>query len=91
MRAQSAVGVKCIAAYRVGLDLDPAGRPTPDVEVAGQRLATRSSADGGRSAWPTRSLHRFLVWAAVDLGLPLQFHVGYGDATSTSAAATRCC
>jgi predicted TIM-barrel fold metal-dependent hydrolase len=25
-------------------------------------------------------LHRFLVWCAVDAGLPVQFHVGYGDA-----------
>jgi hypothetical protein len=25
-------------------------------------------------------LHRFLVWSGVDLGLPVQFHVGYGDA-----------
>jgi predicted TIM-barrel fold metal-dependent hydrolase len=24
-------------------------------------------------------LHRFLVWCGVDLGLPVQFHVGYGD------------
>jgi predicted TIM-barrel fold metal-dependent hydrolase len=26
------------------------------------------------------TLHRFLVWCGVDLGLPVQFHVGYGDA-----------
>ena len=25
-------------------------------------------------------LHRFLVWCGMDLGLPVQFHVGYGDA-----------
>jgi predicted TIM-barrel fold metal-dependent hydrolase len=25
-------------------------------------------------------LHRFLVWCGIDLGLPVQFHVGYGDA-----------
>ena len=24
-------------------------------------------------------LHRFLIWCGADLGLPLQFHVGYGD------------
>lgn len=26
------------------------------------------------------TLHRFLIWCGVDLGLPVQFHVGYGDA-----------
>jgi uncharacterized protein len=24
-------------------------------------------------------LHRFFIWCAADLGLPVQFHVGYGD------------
>src|SRR6202012_3074887 len=24
-------------------------------------------------------LHRFLIWSGADLGLPVQFHVGYGD------------
>jgi len=24
-------------------------------------------------------LHRFLIWTGADLGLPIQFHVGYGD------------
>jgi uncharacterized protein len=24
-------------------------------------------------------LHRFLIWCGADLGLPIQFHVGYGD------------
>jgi predicted TIM-barrel fold metal-dependent hydrolase len=35
-------------------------------------------ADGPRLADPV--LHRFLVWLAVDRRLPVQFHVGYGDA-----------
>jgi predicted TIM-barrel fold metal-dependent hydrolase len=25
-------------------------------------------------------LHRFLIWSGIDLQLPVQFHVGYGDA-----------
>ena len=71
----SAVGVKSIAAYRTGLDLNPE-RPT-DAEVAaaaGRWLA------GGREAGPPRiadeTLQRFLIWCGVDLGLPVQFHVG---------------
>ena len=78
-RAADAVGTKSIAAYRTGLDLDP-GRPS-DAEVtaaAGRWLA----AAGGpgrplRLADPT--LQRFLIWCGVDLRLPVQFHVGYGD------------
>jgi len=71
------VGFKSIAAYRTGLDLDP-GRPS-DAEVraaAGRWL-------GAAGARPLRladeTLQRFLIWCAVDLGLPVQFHVGYGD------------
>jgi uncharacterized protein len=73
-----AAGVKTIAAYRVGLDLDPA-RPARR-EVAAAAGALLAAADAGR---PPRVadpvLHRFLVWCGVDLGRPVQFHVGYGD------------
>jgi predicted TIM-barrel fold metal-dependent hydrolase len=76
MRTADAVGVKSIAAYRTGLDLE-SGRPS-DAEVtaaAGRWLADRSR--------PLRladeTLQRFLIWCGVDLRLPVQFHVGYGD------------
>jgi hypothetical protein len=81
------VGVKSIAAYRVGLALD--GRRPSDAEVvaaAGRWLGTTGAgaAEGGRAAGrPGRLadevLHRFFVWCGADLGLPVQFHVGYGD------------
>ena len=78
--ARTAVAVKSVAAYRVGLDL-PGDRPTA-VEVAA--AAGRVLASAGRSdARPVRLadpvLHRFLIWAGVDLGLPVQIHTGYGD------------
>jgi uncharacterized protein len=86
--AAGVVGVKSIAAYRTGLDLSP-DRPT-DAEVtaaAGRWLATGAGAAGARgaaaAAGPPRiadeTLQRFLIWCGVDLGLPVQFHVGYGD------------
>src|SRR4051794_1014970 len=78
-RCADAVGVKSIAAYRVGLALEGA-RPS-DGEVAGAAGALLEAVDGGarlRVADPV--LHRFLVWCGIDLGLPMQFHVGYGDA-----------
>jgi predicted TIM-barrel fold metal-dependent hydrolase len=78
-RCASAVGVKSIAAYRAGLDL-PGERPD-DAEVtaaAGRLLAGIEAGAPVRLADPV--LHAFLVWCGVDLGLPVQFHVGYGDA-----------
>ncbi|HYJ74053.1 MAG TPA: amidohydrolase family protein [Kineosporiaceae bacterium] len=78
-RDQDAVGVKSIAAYRCGLDLDPR-RPAPaQVERAAARWLAR---DRGSGAWrlDDQVLVRHLLWTAVDLGLPIQFHIGYGDA-----------
>jgi predicted TIM-barrel fold metal-dependent hydrolase len=78
-RAASAVGVvgfKSIAAYRTGLNLNPE-RPS-DAEVtaaAGRLLAART----GPPRIADETLQRFLIWCGVDLGLPVQFHVGYGD------------
>jgi uncharacterized protein len=76
-RARPAIGLKSVAAYRVGLDLDPA-RPT-DTEVAVAAAHWLDTPDGkpGRLADPV--LHRFFIWCGADLGLPIQFHVGYGD------------
>jgi hypothetical protein len=74
------VGFKSIAAYRVGLELD--GRRPGDGEVVA--AASRwLGGDGGAGGAPPRLadevLHRFFIWCGADLGLPIQFHVGYGD------------
>ncbi len=64
-----------MAAYRVGLEL--AGARPSDAEVAA--AAGRLLAHGPiRVADPV--LHRFLIWSGIDLRMPVQFHVGYGDA-----------
>ena len=80
-RTASAVGVKSIAAYRTGLGLR-AERPS-DAEVtaaAGHWLAASArSADTGPPRLADETVARFLVWCGVDLRLPVQFHVGYGD------------
>jgi predicted TIM-barrel fold metal-dependent hydrolase len=73
VRRPGVVGVKSVAAYRTGFDLDPA-RPS-DAEVT--RAARRWLARGGRLDEPV--LVRHLLWTAVDLGLPLQLHTGFGD------------
>jgi uncharacterized protein len=77
--AVGAVGLKSIAAYRTGLDLNPE-RPS-DAEVtaaAGRWLAARPKG-GGSPRIADETLQRFLIWCGVDLGLPVQFHAGYGD------------
>ncbi|MER5177626.1 amidohydrolase family protein [Streptomyces sp. NPDC002896] len=80
------VAVKSVAAYRTGFDLDP-GRPSDsDVTEAARRwLRTgeattkthRPKEDAPRLDDPV--LMRHLLWTAVDLGLPLQLHTGFGD------------
>jgi predicted TIM-barrel fold metal-dependent hydrolase len=78
-RCAGAVAVKSIAAYRAGLAL-AGGRPA-DAEVADAAGPLLAVADaGGRPRVADEVLHRFLVWCGIDLGLPVQFHVGYGDA-----------
>ncbi|WP_225993680.1 amidohydrolase family protein [Actinomadura rudentiformis] len=84
VRSESVVGCKSIAAYRAGLELS-GERPTGAevTSAAGRLLREADRAMAGRSAPPRVSdevLHRFLVWCSVDAGLPVQFHVGYGDA-----------
>jgi uncharacterized protein len=72
------VGVKSIAAYRVGLALG--GRRPTDAEVAaaaGRWLG--AGTDGAPPRLADETLHRFFIWCGADLGLPIQFHVGYGD------------
>lgn len=77
--AVGAVGLKTIVAYRFGLDFDPQRPTDAGVTRAVQRwLRDLGHARAPRVADPV--LLRFLIWCAVDTGLPLQFHVGYGDA-----------
>ena len=80
------VGFKSIAAYRVGLEL--AGRRPGDGEVAAAAsrwlggaagVAGGTDAAGGTPRLADEVLHRFFIWCGADLGLPIQFHVGYGD------------
>ena len=71
---RDAVAVKSIVAYRHGLDFAPA-RPAPaDVSAAAAEWLTEP---GRRLDHPV--LLRFVLWAGVDQGLPLQIHTGFGD------------
>ncbi|MCW2716418.1 amidohydrolase family protein [Pseudonocardia sp.] len=72
-RARTAVALKSVIAYRYGLDVDPVP-PTP-LQV--RRAAGRWLKERGPLTDPV--LLRHLLWSGVEHGLPLQFHVGYGD------------
>ncbi|MHA3700612.1 amidohydrolase [Jatrophihabitans sp. YIM 134969] len=77
-RARRAVGFKSIAAYRIGLDLDPARPTTAEVRAAAKAWARTVEKSGVRRLVDP-VLIRFGIWTALDIGKPLQFHVGYGD------------
>jgi len=73
-RTRTARGLKTIVAYRHGLDFDPAPpSPAEVTEAAGRWLA----AGGTRLTDPV--LLRLLIWTGLERGLPMQFHIGYGD------------
>ena len=78
----SAVGFKTIAAYRGGFGFDPAVPSPEDVARAAEPFLREAGAGAGpRLADPV--LIRHGIWTAAevgrDRGLPIQFHVGWGD------------
>jgi len=92
-RAAHAVGLKTVLAYRGGFGIDPS-RPEPAavVEAAGRWLREVDEAGSAAQGQATvrltdPGLLRFGIWAGADVahtrGLPIQFHVGYGDTDLT--------
>ncbi len=71
LKTSGAVAAKSVAAYRVGLDL-PGAKPTDDEVVAALR-----ETDPARLV--SRTVSGWLAHTALELGLPLQVHTGYGD------------
>ncbi|WP_055586351.1 amidohydrolase family protein [Streptacidiphilus griseoplanus] len=79
VRDAGAVAVKSVLAYRHGLDLEP--EPPTETEVA--RAAGEWLEHHDQHGGPPRLVHpvllRHLLWTAVELGLPIQLHTGFGD------------
>jgi hypothetical protein len=76
--ASDAVGLKSVIAYRYGLDFDPEPPSVRAVrDSAGRWLRRAERAQTPRLDDPV--LLRHVLWAGVDRGLPVQFHVGFGD------------
>lgn len=69
-----AVGTKSVIAYRTGFVVD--WSPVSDQEADARAQRWRDA--GGRRLADPRLLV-FGILAAIDTGLPLQFHVGFGD------------
>jgi predicted TIM-barrel fold metal-dependent hydrolase len=66
-----------VVAYRFGFDFPPEAPSTTEVVAAAGAMLARAGSGRPRVDDPT--LLRFLLWAGVDRGLPLQLHCGYGD------------
>jgi uncharacterized protein len=79
--AATAAGFKSIAAYRCGLDFAP-DRPGSVEVAAAAGLWLRAMNAGAPVRLDDPVLIRHAIWAALDTGLPLQLHTGYGDADS---------
>lgn len=80
LRAQSvhAVGFKSVIAYRTGLDVPASAPSTAEVAAAaGEWLASVERTGSPRIDHPVLLAH--LIWEAVTIGKPLQFHAGFGD------------
>ncbi|SNQ49805.1 putative TIM-barrel fold metal-dependent hydrolase [Frankia canadensis] len=78
-RAPTTIAVKSVAAYRAGLDL-PADRPSDREVAAATRTWLGEIRDGAAIRLRDPVLHSFLIWCGVEEKLPVQIHVGYGDA-----------
>lgn len=74
LSSSPAVAAKSVAAYRVGLELSPERPPDAAVVAAVDRWLR-----SGSPRCADEVVSRFLVWEALERGLPVQFHVGYGD------------
>jgi uncharacterized protein len=77
LHESTAVAAKSIAAYRIGLEL-PADPPSTDALTAA--LARLRPSVTGRYRIADPVINAWLAWTAIKIGMPLQVHVGYGDA-----------
>lgn len=74
----TAVGLKSVIAYRVGLDFDPSPPSAREVvEHAGAWLRRIESTGSARLT--DSVVLRFALWEGARTGKPLQIHTGYGD------------
>ncbi|PJJ61701.1 amidohydrolase family protein [Compostimonas suwonensis] len=73
-RGDAVVGFKTIAAYRTGFDIDWSRPGAAQLEAA-----VSAWIESGRRRLDDPVIISFIVHAAADLRMPVQFHVGFGD------------
>lgn len=78
VEAAGAIGLKSIIAYRYGLDFDPQ-RPSDFDVVNAAAKAIKHFESSGSVRIDDPVLLRFFLYEGMELGLPIQFHIGYGD------------
>ena len=78
IQAKTAIGLKSIIAYRIGLDFEPTAPSATEVEKAAGEWLTEVDSTG-KSRIHHEVLLRHLLWQGADLSMPMQFHIGYGD------------
>ena len=76
---KDAVAVKSVLAYRRGFNVDLSRPTNREVSAAATRWREELEAGGKPPRLVDRSLITYGIYAALATGLPLQFHVGFGD------------
>ena len=76
---RNAVAVKSVLAYRGGFNPDLSRPTNREVSAAAARWREQLEAGGKPPRLVDRSLITYGIYAALTIGLPLQFHVGFGD------------
>jgi predicted TIM-barrel fold metal-dependent hydrolase len=80
VRGAGYVGLKSVAAYRSGLDLDVDESPTAERAFAEAKQTMETTGSYRLASRPLLGALLLVAFAcAHEQGLPLQFHVGYGD------------
>jgi predicted TIM-barrel fold metal-dependent hydrolase len=81
-RAQTAVGLKSIVAYRTSFDIDQTAPSNAEAALAGDAWLS-ALARGTARRLEDATLIRYALWRAGEIcrerGFPLQLHVGFGD------------
>lgn len=76
--AAGAIGTKSVIAYRTGFDVE-LSRPSDDAVALAAVAWSDAVVAGAAPRLADPVLLVFGLYAAVDAGLPIQFHVGFGD------------
>ena len=76
--SESAIGLKSIVAYRIGLDFEATPPSAYEVEIAAGKWF-EEIAQTGKSRVSDPVLLRHLIFSAAQLNKPMQFHIGFGD------------